>query len=394
MDWAPSIAFWLAAAWLAYIYVGFGLLVALVGRVRRREVRKRAITPRLSVVIAAYNEEAVIGERLRNVLGLDYPADRLEVIVAADGCTDRTEAIVKSCGEARVRLVSLPRGGKIAALDAAVRHAGGDVLVFTDANVECHPGTLRAIAANFADPEVGGVAGRTSYRLEAGSESSSRGESAYLDYDTRLKQLESFTGSVVSAQGGLYAIRRRLYRAVEDPAVTDDFAISTAVIEQGYRLVFEPEALGTEFAVPEAAREFRRRVRLMTRGLRGVMLRRRLLNPFRFGFYALVLLSHKVLRRLAPLPLALLAITAVWLAPTGWFYTAAAAGQAALYTLAVAGWALRRTPAGHVKALSVPFYFCMANVACAVAVAQALGGRRIDRWQPQRHPGLPKAAGA
>jgi cellulose synthase/poly-beta-1,6-N-acetylglucosamine synthase-like glycosyltransferase len=394
MDLVSTVGFWLAAAWLAYIYAGFTLLVALVGRLRRQDVRKRAITPRVSVVIAAYNEEAVIGERLRNVLALDYPADRVDVIVAADGCTDGTEAIVKGWGDARVRLVSIERGGKIAALDAAVRRATGDLLVFTDANVECHPGALRAITANFADPEVGGVAGRTSYRLEAGSESSSRGERAYLDYDTRLKQLESFTGSVVSAQGGLYAIRRRLYRPVEDPAVTDDFAISTAVVEQGYRLVFEPEACGTEFAVPEAAREFRRRVRLMTRGLRGVMLRRRLLNPFRYGFYAVVLFSHKVLRRLAPLPLALLAVTAAWLAPAAWFYAAAAAGQAAFYALAAAGWALRRTPAGHVKALSVPFYFCMANLACAVAVAQAIGGRRIDRWQPQRHPGLPKAAGA
>ena len=125
----------------------------------------------------------------------------------------------------------------------------------------CHPGALRALARNFADPTVGGVAGRTAYRLEKGSESSSQGESLYWDYDTRLKQLESQTGSIVSAHGGLYAVRRSLYRPVSDSAVTDDFAISTEVVAQGYRLVFEPAALASEVAVPEAGREFRRRVR-------------------------------------------------------------------------------------------------------------------------------------
>jgi cellulose synthase/poly-beta-1,6-N-acetylglucosamine synthase-like glycosyltransferase len=394
MNAFAALVFWLAAACLVYIYGGFALLVAVVGWLRRRDVRQAPVTPRLSVVVAAYNEEAAIGDRLRNLLGLDYPGERLEVIVAADGCTDRTEAVVSACADPRVRLVSLPRVGKIRALDAAVARATGDVLVFTDANIECHPGALRALARNFADAEVGGVAGRTSYRLERGSESSSRGERTYWDYDTRLKQLESLTGSVVSAHGGLYAIRRSLYEPVTDAAVTDDFAISTAVVEQGYRLVFEPDAQSTEYAVPQAAREFSRRVRLMTRGLRGVGLRRGLLNPFRYGFYALVLFSHKVLRRLAPLPLLLMALSAAWLAPLSWFYAAAAAGQALFYGLGGLGWMLRRTAVGHGKVLCLPFYFCMANAACAIAVAQALGGRRIDRWQPQRHAGAAKAAGA
>jgi cellulose synthase/poly-beta-1,6-N-acetylglucosamine synthase-like glycosyltransferase len=308
MHSAATWVFWLSVASLAYIYGGFAMLVGGVGWLRRRTVRAAAVTPRVSLIVAAHNEEAVIADRLDNALALDYPTDRFEILVAADGCTDGTEAIVERYADRGVHLLSLPRHGKLRALDAAVARATGEVLVFSDANIMCHAGALRALARNFADPAVGGVAGHTRYRQAEGSESSSEGESLYWDYDTWLKQLESYTGSVVSAHGGLYAIRRSLYRPVTDLAVTDDFAISTGVIEQGYRLVFEPEAQATEFAVPAAQREFRRRVRLMTRGLRGVLVRRRLLNPFRFGFYAVVLFSHKVLRRTAPLCLVALAV--------------------------------------------------------------------------------------
>ncbi|RPJ76787.1 MAG: glycosyltransferase family 2 protein [Acidobacteria bacterium] len=381
--------FWMSVACLAYVYAGFPLLVAVVAWFRRRTVQAAPATPSVSLIIAAYDEEAVIGDRLENALALDYPAGRLEILVAADGCSDGTEAIVERYADRGVRLLSLPRQGKIRALNAAAAQATGELLVFSDANIMCHPQALRMLARNFADPAVGGVAGHTVYRLEEGSESSSQGESLYWDYDTRLKQLESLTGNIVSAHGGLYAVRRSLYRPVADTAVTDDFAISTEVVAQGYRLVFEPAALASEVAVPEARREFCRRVRLMTRGLRGVVLRRRLLNPLRFGFYSVVLFSHKVLRRLALVPLVLIAGTSAYLAPTHPFYFSAAAAQALFYALAVVGLLLRRTAIGRLKPIYIPFYYCMANVASGVALVQLLTGRRIELWQPQRHPAIP-----
>ena len=171
----------------------------------------------MSVVIAAYNEERVIGDRIENALALDYPSDALEILVASDGSTDATAAIVARYAGRGVRLLSLPRQGKIRALDAAVLEATGEILVFSDANTMCAPDALRALVRNFADPGIGGVAGHTGYRLEVNSESSARGESLYWDYDTWLKHLESLTGSVVSAHGGLYAVRRALYRPVPDP---------------------------------------------------------------------------------------------------------------------------------------------------------------------------------
>jgi cellulose synthase/poly-beta-1,6-N-acetylglucosamine synthase-like glycosyltransferase len=266
-----------------------------------------------------------------------------------------------------------------------VRQAGGDVLVFSDANTMVEPGAIRALACNFADPSVGGVVGCTGYQLESGTESSSRGEDMYWRYDTWLKELESRTGSVVSAHGGLYAIRSELYREPQDTAVTDDFIISTAVVEQGRRLVFERSARAWEVAVPTSEREFGRRVRLMTRGLRGVALRRRLLNPFNYGFYALILLTHKVLRRLTPVALLLLFVASVMLSGTHPLYGALAGAQALFYVTALAGYFMRSTGAGQSRVLFVPFFYCMANLAALFALFRFARGERIVSWQPQRH---------
>lgn len=376
--------FWLSIAFLFYAYGGFALLVGLVGLVQRRGVRKLPITPSVSLIIAAYNEEKVIAERLDNALAMDYPRERLQILVASDGSSDRTEDIVASYASKGVLLLSLPRRGKIQTLNAAVARATGKILVFTDANIMCRADTLRELVANFADPSVGGVAGHTAYTLDPDSESSSYGERLYWRYDTWLKKLESQTGSIVSAHGGLYAIRRVLFRPIPDGAVTDDFAISTSVIAHGYRLVFEPNALATEVAVPEAQREFRRRVRLMTRGLRGVFLRRRLLNPRKYGFYSVVLASHKLARRLVPVSLAILGVASLAAWSQGPLYQAAVLAQAFFYGMATVGYLLRRSRMGRLRLLYIPFYYCMANVACSVAWVHALRGRRIEVWQPQR----------
>lgn len=384
MDAMATWVFWAAAGALLYAYAGFVVLVAAAGLVLRRRVAKAAITPPVTLIIAAYNEGAVIGERLDNALTLDYPADRLEIIVASDGSTDATNDIVARYATRGVRLLPLPRQGKIRALNAAVRQASGDVLVFSDANIMCGANAIRALVANFADPTVGGVAGRTAYQLEAKTESSGHGERLYWEYDTRIKELETWTGSVVSAHGGLYAVRRTLYQPLTDLSVGDDFAISTAVVEQGHRLVFEHEAWGTEFTAREARGEFRRRVRLMVQGLRGVILRWRLLNPLRYGFYSVVLVSHKVVRRLAPVFLLLLAAASAWLAPRSAFFLSVAAAQLAFYALALVGYRLRSARVGRLKVVYVPFYYCMANVACALALLQVLRGRRIELWQTER----------
>lgn len=379
---------WFAAMLLVYIYIGFPALIVAAGRVLNRRVQRANITPPMTLVIAAYNEEDCIAARLDNALDADYPAHALEILVASDGSTDATEAIVASYADRGVQLLRLPRRGKIFALNDAVHYARGHILVFSDANTMVERGALRAIARNFADDSVGGVVGCTGYRLEDGSESSSRGENLYWRYDTWLKEQESRTGSVVSAHGGLYAIRRGFYRAPEDTAVTDDFIISTSVVALGSRLVFEPDARAWEFAVPTSTREFRRRIRLMTRGLRAVALRRPLLNPFRYGFYSLVLFTHKVLRRLTPVALLLLFGASLLASFAHPLYGALAAAQTLFYAAAFVGYLSRATSIGQLKLLYVPFFYCMANLAALLALLNFARGERIVSWQPQRHATL------
>ncbi len=380
-----QFAFWLALALLLYVYAGFALLVVIVGTLRNRKVRKAPITPKVSLLIAAYNEEDSIAARLKNILELDYPANALEIIVASDGADDATESIVGSYASRGVRLLSLPRRGKIHALNAAARQATGDILVFSDANSMYEKQALRELAANFADPEVGGVGGNTIYTEDPHGDSCSSGENLYWNYDKWLKQMENRSGSIVSAHGAIYAIRRELFQPLTDSAVTDDFAISTLVIEQGYRLVFENAARAFEVAIPAAEREFGRKVRMMTRGLRGVMLRKKLLNPFRHGFYSLVLFTHKLLRRLVSLMLLVLLMSSLFLAPQSSIYLAFAVGQTVFYVLAGLGYLLRLHPMGRLRVLYIPFYYCLSNIAAIIAVINMVRGQQIKQWQPHRH---------
>jgi cellulose synthase/poly-beta-1,6-N-acetylglucosamine synthase-like glycosyltransferase len=379
--------FWMSVAILGYVYVGFPLLVIAVGRWRGRRVRQQPITPPTSLIIAAYNEQDALAARLDNALSLDYPPGALEIVVASDGSTDRTVAVARAYAARGVRALGLPRRGKMHALDAAVGEATGDILVFTDANTMFAPDALRRLARNFADPEVGGVAGSKVYTLDQYAGATARGETLYWSYDEWIKHHESLTGSIVAADGAIYAIRRSCYRPCDDAAVTDDFATSTAVVAQGFRLVFEPEARAMEAAMASAECEFRRKVRLMTRGLRGLALRRRLLNPFHYGFYALVLFSHKVLRRLVPLVLVVLLLATLASIDSGDLYISAALAQAGFYGMAAVGYLLRDTRWGRAKCCYIPFFYCLGNAAALVALVRMASGARIEAWRPQRHEG-------
>jgi cellulose synthase/poly-beta-1,6-N-acetylglucosamine synthase-like glycosyltransferase len=385
-----QILFWGAVGLAAWTYVLFPASLWLRARLAPRPWRGGDAAPRVSLVICAYNEAASIGSRLENALALDYPADRLEVIVASDGSTDATDAIVRSFEPRGVRLLRLPRQGKIPALNAAAAAARGEVLVFSDANSHYEAGALRALLRPFADPEVGGVAGDQRYLREGRRADGAEGERAYWDLDRRLKRWQSAAGSVTSATGAIHAIRRGLFRPVP-PGVTDDFWISTNVVAQGHRLVFAEDAAAWEPATPSSGHEFQRKVRVITRGLRGVWLMRELLDPFRHGFYSLQLLSHKVLRRLAILPLAAILLTTPWLWDAGPLYRGAALAQAAFYAAAILGAWLPPRPALRpawlrraARLLTLPAFFCMVNAAAGLAALNVLRGHRIDAWEPQR----------
>jgi cellulose synthase/poly-beta-1,6-N-acetylglucosamine synthase-like glycosyltransferase len=376
-----EILFWAAVGLLAYTYLLFPLLVLLRGLLFPQAYRAADITPSISLVIVAHNEAAAIEARLKNILELDYPREKLETIVASDGSTDATEAIVSRYSDRGIRLLALPRQGKIPALNAAVAAASGSILVFSDANSMYRPDALRALTRPLDDPTVGCVAGDQRYVSDP--HGTNAGERSYWSFDRWLKRAQGRAGSATSATGAIYALRRSLFRPIPG-GVTDDFAASTDSIAQGYRLVFASEAVAYEPAIERSRSEFGRKVRIMTRGMWGVVARRELLNPLRHGWYAWQLFSHKVLRRLMFIPLAALAVATPLLWSEGLIYRVALACQLAVYGGGIAGWLLAETRVGRWKPLALPFFFCLVNAASIWAAVNVLRGRRIERWEPER----------
>jgi len=372
-----------AAAVVGYTYVAFPAIVLLRARLRPRPHASAPITPRVSLVIAARNEAAALPAKLDNLLALDYPPELLEIVIASDGSEDGTDAIAAARGDGRVRVLRLPRVGKAAALNAAVAASAGEILAFSDANSLYAPGALRALVAPFADPAVGGVAGDQRYVADGARAAVADGERRYWDLDRLIKDAESRGGNAISATGAIYAVRRELFRPVP-PGVTDDFATSTAVIAEGRRLVFAPDAVAFEPVAPSGGAEFERKVRVMTRGLNAVVARRELLDPRRHGFYALQLLSHKVLRRLMAVPLAVLAVSAAAGARRSRVLGVAAVAQGAVYAVGGAGLFLARRGRRAPRVVALPAYFCLVNLASLRAVWNVACRRGIDRWEPRR----------
>ncbi|NJD30021.1 MAG: glycosyltransferase [Chloroflexi bacterium] len=375
--------YWASVSALAYSYIVYPLVVLARGAIVRRPHLEAEVHPSVTVVVAAHNEAARIERKLRSVLAQDYPANRLEVIVASDGSDDGPPGVVAGLRRARVRVLDLPRIGKGEALAAAVAAARGEVLVFSDANSILASDAIGRLVRPFADPAIGGVAGNQVY-VEAGDEEATAvGERSYWDFDRALKVAQSRSGNVIGATGALYAIRRSLFRPIPE-GVNDDLFTSLAVVDAGYRLVFEPGAVAYERVAPTQSLEYRRRVRIMTRGLRCVAALPAVLDPRRTGFYALQVLSQKVLMRTMAVPLAVLALASGPLYRRTAIYRLAAWGQLVSYALAAAGLVMGRRAVGRHPVLALPAYFCTLQMASLHATWNLLRGRSLDRWEPER----------
>jgi cellulose synthase/poly-beta-1,6-N-acetylglucosamine synthase-like glycosyltransferase len=377
-----ELSFWLGASALVYTYVGYPVLLVVVSRLRPRHVRKADLTPRVSVIITAYNEERDLAAKLENTLALDYDSEKLEVIVASDCSNDRTDEIARSFAPRGVRLHrQTERLGKTAAQNAAVAEARGEIILFSDATTLYSPDVLRVMMPNFADPSVGCVAGRLVY-IDPARSGVGRGARSYWGYETFLKSHESRACSLIGASGCLYAVRRSAYVPLYDEACSD-FLIATVMVEQGLRAVYEPDAVCTEETNRRADKELRMRVRVITQTFTDLWRHRAMLNPSRAGFYAVQLLSHKVLRYLVPFFLIIVLVASVLLAPQSVFYAVALAAQLIFYGAAVVAWALEHAGV-RVPVLALPQYFVIANVASLIACYKFLRGERYARWEPIR----------
>jgi cellulose synthase/poly-beta-1,6-N-acetylglucosamine synthase-like glycosyltransferase len=332
---ALKIAFWVSLGALVWTHLGYPLAAAALARLHTRRVRKQPIEPTVTVVVAAYDEEAVIERRLENLLALDYPAEKLELVVTSDASTDRTHELVERFAGRGVRLLVNPRGGKVAAQNRAVRETSGEIVAFSDANATWAPDALRRLVANFADDQVAYVMGRLRYADAAGGNR----EGVYWRLETWLRAQESKLGSVTGGYGSIYAVRRSDYVEV-DPRFGHDLAFPYLMVQRGRRAVYEPSALAFEKPTPTNETEYRRKVRMFEHcwliTLRGSMLRR--LPPG----YLVAVVSHRLLRYGSGVLHLVLLASSLALVGEGLVYQLVLAAQLLLLAAAAAGVGLAR----------------------------------------------------
>lgn len=372
---------WCALILLAYIYVGYPLIAIAIARLRARPVAKAEQFPSVTVIIAAYNEEKHIAQKLRNVLDMDYPRDRIQVIVASDASSDGTDRIVSSHDALNVQLLRVEgRRGKTACQNAAAEIAAGEILLFTDATTLIEPHALRAMAANFSDASVGCVAGRLAY-VARGDEATGLGGTSYWGYEIMLRMAESSIGSLIGVSGCLYALRRAAYRPIP-PDLISDFVTAMVIREQGLRTVLEPGAVCYEDTLDRPDRELAMRVRVGVRSLVALAAQKRFLDPFRYGVFAWQLWSHKLLRYLSPVFWIIALVANLALALQGDYVWLLAMQLVLLLSGAIGFTPLRDT--ANSRLLSKPYYFLLTNLASAVSLFRFLKGERMVTWTPLR----------
>lgn len=381
-----EIAFWLLTVVVICVYFGYPFLLVILRKLRRVQlVRKVDVTPGVSLIIPAYNEEGMIAQKMNNSLGLDYPAQNLEIIVVSDGSTDRTnEAVCPFCRHGVHLVILNSNQGKSSAQNRGVAAAEGDVLVLTDANVMLGREAVSKLVANLADDSVGCVVGKVRYLNQADS-SVSEGEGLYWRYELFLREKESEVGNFAMASGPIMAIRRNLFQPL-DPHVGEDFVLPMQTVMAGYRVVYEPEALSEEVLFQNAPSSmFKSKVRVITKDLRGLFLCRAILNPLRYPLYAWGLISHKLLRWLVPYFLvAVFALNLLLVAHP--VYRLTLGLQLAGYAAAGFGYLWQRTGRKPPRILGIPFSFCLVNAAALVGVARFVMGKKSGRWEPVREP--------
>lgn len=369
---------WIAAFGVGYSYFLYPLLLLLLPR--RAQVRRalaEADLPSVTLIITAHNEEQRIETKLHNALRIDYPPERLEILVASDASTDATDSIVKGLGPQGVRLVRAEeRLGKEHAQSLAIAAASGEILVFSDAGTDIPPESVRVLAEDFSDPRVGAVSSEDRFISQDGQIA---GEGLYVRYEMWLRRLESSVNSLVGLSGSFFAVRREVC-ADWDTQVPSDFNSALSSVLKGYVAVTDPRVIGIYKDIKDPKREYQRKVRTVIRGITAVARQPVVLNPSRVGWFAVQVWSHKIMRWAVPWFLALLLLCNLAVMRQGLLYEALLAAQLAAYGLSVAGFllpGLRR-----IALVKVPYFFCQVNLAMAHAALAFLLGRRVTVWTP------------
>jgi len=384
-----KITFWLSFFIVFYTFAGYGILLYFLIRIRRALKGKRVIPaviddelPECTLVVAAYNEEHFMSAKIANCLQLEYPAGKLKFVFITDGSNDGTPDIIAKYPQ--IQLLHQPqRAGKIAAVHRAMEYVNTEIAVFTDANTFLNNKAIINICRHYADKTVGCVAGEKRVQVDEHADASAAGEGFYWKYESALKKWDSELYSVVGAAGELFSVRRSLYIDVPADTVLDDFMISMLIAEQGYRIVYEPEAYASETASENVSEELKRKIRIAAGGIQSILRLPGLFNPFKFPVLSFQYVSHRVLRWTVTPFLLLLTFVLNGLIAYGTgelFYQLFFAAQLCFYLLAILGLIMEKRQI-RIKALFVPYYFCVMNYAVLMGIVRYFTKKQSAVWE-------------
>ena len=384
------IAFWISIFIVFYTFFGYGIVLYVLVKLRTMLKGKRPIPdnggnwPTATLIVAAYNEQDYIIEKIKNTLALNYPAGKLEFIFVTDGSSDKTPDLIKQYPQ--VKLMHRPeRSGKIAAVHRAMKEVTTEIAIFTDANTFLNKDAILNICRHYADPTVGAVAGEKRVSIEDVADATA-GEGFYWKYESKLKTWDSELYSVVGAAGELFSVRTSMYIPVEPDTILDDFMISMLIAEKGYRIIYEPMAFATETGSENVKEELKRKVRIAAGGIQSIVRLKSLLNPFSQFVLVFQYISHRVLRwTVTPYLMILAYFLNLQIVLTGGsiFYLIILGCQALFYGMALLGYLLEKRDI-HIKILFIPYYFCMMNYAVLAGQRRYLKGNQSAAWEKSK----------
>lgn len=370
-----KILFWGSITLIVASYFLYPIAIFIIAKLMRMKPLIEDIEPFISMIIPMHNEEKVVKDKIKNILSLDYPKDKLEVIFALDCCMDRTKELLTTFHIDGMRILDInERKGKVAVLNSAVKQAKGSIIVFSDANSMHRKDALKKLIRNFADEKVGCVAGKLVY-TDTDATSVGKGENLYWKYEDFIKRQESRLGRLLVTNGSIQAVRKEVY-PYPDPDIADDFSIPLLIQVKGHKVLYEPEAIVTEIATQSLKEEFAQKARIISQGIRGaIRLRKDLL---RLNFLSMFeMIFHKILRWFVPfLMVAVFFTNAVLIKER--FYLYIFSVQAVFYALALIGFIFRNR--SKIKIFYVPFYVCLVNFASLAAFYRVANSRETHIW--------------
>jgi biofilm PGA synthesis N-glycosyltransferase PgaC len=379
--------FWISLFVTFYAFIGYGILLYILIKIKRLFVGKPVLPsannlPTCTLVVAAYNEELFIEEKIKNSLELVYPEGKLKLIFISDGSNDKTAEIIARYSQI-IGMHSDERKGKMAAVHRAVETITTDVVVFTDANTFLNPEALVNICRHYSNPKVGAVAGEKKVQIEEKADAAAS-EGFYWKYESKLKVWDSELYSVVGAAGELFSVRTNLYQYVSPNSIIDDFMISMLIAKMGYKIVYEPEAYALETSSADVKEELKRKIRISAGGIQSIIWLKSLLLPFKLPVLSFQYISHRVLRwTVVPFLMILALILNIFIVAngdSGWLYQVLLVAQIAFYGVSLLGWFLESKQI-KIKIFFIPYYFCMMNYAVIRGIIRYSTGGQTGIWE-------------